>query len=84
MAEHATRSDRLRVDDGQQVVDALDSLYRPGDLDGAVVNDIARHDAPERRPPAMRFHRQPLDANAPTLQRSGDANGERRFLGLPG
>ena len=84
MAEHATRSHDLWVDDGEQVIDALDPVHRPRNLNRSIVREIAGDDPPERRPTAMRLDSQALDADAATLQRSRNAKREGGLLGLPG
>jgi 16S rRNA (adenine1518-N6/adenine1519-N6)-dimethyltransferase len=84
VAEDTARAYGLRVDHGQQIVDALDPVYGSRNLDRAVMREVARHHATQGCAAATRLDRQSLDADAAALQRSGDTNGERRLLRLPG
>ena len=84
MADQAARPNRLRIDHGEQVVYALDTVDRSRDLDGAIVGKIARHDTAQRGPSPVRLDGESLDPDATTFQRSRDADGEWGFFRLPG
>ena len=73
MADDPARSDCLRVDHRQQIVDALHTVHRSRDFNGTIVGQVAGHDSSQRGATTVRLDGEPLDANAPALQRSGDA-----------
>lgn len=83
MADQTARPNRLRIDHGEQVVYALDTVDRSRDLDSAIVGEIARHDTAQCGPSPVRLDRESLDPDATTLQRARDADGERGFFRLP-
>ena len=84
MANHAARPNRLRVDYRQQIVNALDTVDGSRDLDGAIARQVVRHHSSQRGAATVRLDGQPLDADAATLQRSRDADGEWGLFRLPG
>lgn len=83
VADQAARPNRLRIDHGEQVVYALDTVDGSCDLDGAIVGEITRHDTAQCGTSPVRLDGESLDPNAATLQRSRDADGERGFFRLP-
>lgn len=84
MAHHAWGPNQVRINDGETVIDALDTIHGARELDRAIASDIAGDDAPEDRAVTPRLDREALDADTAPLERSRDADGERRFPWLPG
>lgn len=83
VADQTARPNRLRIDHGEQVVYALDSVDRSRDLDSAIVGEVARHHTTQCGSSPVRLDGEPLDPDATTLQRARDADGERGFFRLP-
>jgi 16S rRNA (adenine1518-N6/adenine1519-N6)-dimethyltransferase len=84
VAHRAARTNRLWIDDGEQIIDALHAVHRARDFERAVVRQVARYHASQRRAAAVRLDGEPLDADAAPLERASDAERERGFFRLPG